>query len=74
MDVLSDVGGLQGILISAVVLLISFLNHNNLESYMVSKLFTFDSVALKTSQTENIKEYCTGLLPKKLVCCRTNRK
>ena len=74
LDVLSDVGGLQGILISAFILLTSILNHNNLESYMVSKLFKFDSVALSTSQTENIKEYCTGLLPRKLVCCPKNRR
>ena len=41
---------------------------------MVSKLFKFDSVALKTSQTENIKEYCMGLLPRKLACCTKNRR
>ena len=41
---------------------------------MVSKLFKFDSVALKTSQMENCKEYCIGLLPRKLVCCPKNRR
>ena len=39
LDLLSDVGGLQGILIYAISLLLSILNHNHLENYMASKLF-----------------------------------
>ena len=46
LDVLSDVGGLQGILISGFLLVLSILNHNLLDSYLVSKLFTFENSAL----------------------------
>ena len=41
---------------------------------MVSNLFKFDSVALKSSQMENIKQYCIGIMPRKLVCCPKNRR
>ena len=39
LDVLSDVGGLQGILISASSLMLGILNYKYLEDYLVSKLF-----------------------------------
>ena len=49
LDVLSDVGGLQGILISAFAFIISFLNHNDLENYLVSKLYKSGTVTLMVS-------------------------
>ena len=39
LDVLSDVGGLQGILLSAIVLFLSIVNYGYLDSYLVSKTF-----------------------------------
>ena len=39
LDVLSDVGGLQGILISASSLVLGILNYQYLEGFLVSKLF-----------------------------------
>ena len=74
MDVLSDVGGLQGILISAISVILSIINHNYLENYLVSKLFKSGAVSLADSQIQNIKEFCLGLLPDKLVCCAKRRK
>ena len=51
LDVLSDVGGMQGILISGISLLLRILNGNFLDSYLVSKLFNFsqDPVGPSTS-------------------------
>ena len=40
-DVLADVGGLQSFLISGIQLLLGILNYNQLNSYLVSKLFKF---------------------------------
>ena len=75
LDVLSDVGGLQGILISAISISLSILNHNYLSNYLVSKLYKHESGALKVSSTEGIKEFCIGkILPRKLVCCSKKRK
>ena len=58
LDVLSDVGGLLGILISGISFILSISNHNNLNNYLVSKLFKSNSVVLTASQTDSIKEYC----------------
>ena len=42
LDVLSDVGGLQGILISGIALFLSFVNYSYIESYLVSQTFKYD--------------------------------
>lgn len=39
LDVLADVGGLDGILVQFSSLVIGILNFNTLESYLVSKLY-----------------------------------
>ena len=41
LDILSDVGGLQGILVSAFSLLLGIWNHNYLDNFIASKLFKF---------------------------------
>ena len=75
LDVLSDVGGLQGILISGMSLILSLLNHKFLDNYLISKLFQFEASALKASQTESIKEFCLSkCIPRKLVCCSKKNK
>ena len=76
LDVLSDVGGLQGILITGISLLLSILNHNYLDNHLVSKLFKSEAATtLVASQTESIQEFCIDkCLPSKLVCCRKRRK
>ena len=38
-DILSDVGGLQGALVSGISFILSILNYKNLDNYLVSKLF-----------------------------------
>ena len=43
LEILSDIGGLQGILISAISLLLSILNYNYLDDYLVAKLFKSES-------------------------------
>ena len=39
LDLLSDIGGLQGILFSSVGFFIAFCNYNMLDNYMVTKLY-----------------------------------
>ena len=43
LDFLSDIGGMQGMLISLIALFIGFWNYNHLENYMVSNLFLYES-------------------------------
>ena len=49
LDLLSDVGGLQGILISAITIILSILNHNLLGNYLASQLFKSEEIALSVS-------------------------
>ena len=83
LDLLSDVGGLQGILISAFSLLLGCWNHNYMESYIASKVYKVvsdgdDELAnLEIPNGANIKECCIDrFLPSKLtrVCCKLKRK
>ena len=39
LDLLSDIGGLQGLLVSFVSYFVAFWNYNMLENYMVTKMF-----------------------------------
>ena len=48
LDILADVGGLQGFLVSGIAGLLSVLNHNYLDNYLVSRLFTYKSAKLTT--------------------------
>ena len=75
LDILSDLGGLQGILISSVSFLLSILNYNHLNGYLVSQLFKSDQVVLTACSTsDSVKEFCIGLLPRKLICCHKRKK
>ena len=75
LDILSDVGGLQGILISAISFLLNIVNFNYLDNYIVSKLYKTETVTLVVSQTETIKEFCFGnCLLRLFICNRKNRK
>ena len=76
LDILSDVGGLQGTLISAISLLLTILNHNSLNVFLASKLYRSDEVVLTTSNqtSESIKGFCIDLVPSKFVCCQKKRK
>ena len=75
-DLLSDVGGLHGILISAISLALGIVNLNYLEDYLVTKLFKSPTITLKVSSTcENFKEFILSLFPCcKFKCFRKNQK
>lgn len=42
LDFLSDIGGMQGMLISFAAIWLAFWNHNQLENFLVSKLYILD--------------------------------
>lgn len=44
LDWVSDIGGIQGMLISGVALFMGFWNHNMLENHLVSRLFKVERV------------------------------
>ena len=75
LDILSDLGGLQGILISGISFLLSILNYNHLNSYLASQLFKSHQIALVPLSTcDSVKGFCIRLLPAKLACCHKRRK
>ena len=41
LDAVSDIGGIQGIMLSLTWGVLSFLNYRNIENFMVSKLYRF---------------------------------
>ena len=79
LDILSDVGGIQGILISAISILMAVHNYYYLDSYIISKLFKVGSgpnqVNFSPIVYGNMIDYCIDqILPSKLVCCRREKK
>ena len=42
LDYISDIGGIQGILISFIAIILSLWNYNYLDNYMVSMLYKID--------------------------------
>ena len=84
LDILSDVGGLQSVLISAFAILLSIWNHNYLNSYLVSKLYkaaqaddTKEEITLDVVHTGNLKGFCIDRIwPGKWTraCCPKKRK
>ena len=77
LDLLSDVGGLQGILISGISLTLSLANYNHLDNFLVFKLFRSPETEapLQASSSENIREFFFDkCIPRKLACCAKKRK
>ena len=84
-DMFSDIGGIQSILMTTFMLILSAFNHNNFDSYMAQRLYKLEkefksgpaeqdhTEFFSPSKTGNIKEYLMDALPKKWVCCRKTR-
>lgn len=82
-DLLSDVGGLQGILISAMTFVLRVFNNSHLSSYMVARLFRYklgaalESRTFEVSRSSYFKHLCIeSILPRRLKarcrCCRSS--
>ena len=55
LDILSDMGGMQNILISLISFTLSILNYNYLDNYLISKLFKSNQASLMVSKTDSVK-------------------
>ena len=61
LDWISDIGGIQGILISTMAIVLSLWNYNNLDNFMASKLYRFKNL-YKRNENETLKSgICTGV-------------
>ena len=45
LDFISDIGGMQGMLISAAALILTIWNHNHLENFLVTRLYRLGSTS-----------------------------
>ena len=85
---LSDVGGIQGILVSIFSLILTLFNYKHFDAFMASKLYKikktdanedkynsyFDrSNFFKPSKVSNLRHYMMDTLPSKCVCCKLSR-
>jgi len=81
-DFLSDVGGLSGILMSALAILVHLWNYNSFENSMASVLFKYrrsiedgpGSSYFKLGQAPNCLDIVQLCAPQRLHCCRRARQ
>ena len=79
-DLLSDIGGLSGILISLFFLIVSTWNHNKFDNMLVSRLFkirretTGEDDEIVNSCMPNCTDWIFSLLPNFCICCKRARK
>ena len=85
-DLLSDVGGLSGILVTIMTLIMTIWNYNSFDDLMVASLFNIKSEAsyddglrsepeqIKVSHTPHCKEFLLSLLPGRSKCCRKRKE
>ena len=82
-DMFSDVGGIQSILMTSFALVLTVFNYNYFDSYMAQRLYKLEKEKLiseddepelfKPSKIGNTKEFFIDAIPQKLVCCRKSR-
>ena len=79
-DLLSDIWGIQSFLSTAISFFIGIWNHNLLDNYLVSRLFTLQiddkvkNMHHSKHQQATIKEYFMDrVVPSKIACCKRTR-
>ena len=77
LDWISDIGGIQGILISAIAIVISFWNYNYLDNTLASKLYRVKDISLNETLAfgtfSGVKGFICDMLPSCCQCCRGSR-
>lgn len=88
LDWISDIGGIQGILISAIAIILGYWNYNYFDNYMVQKLYMIAKSdaegkvyssdedrlqGLNISMFSGLFDAICDTLPSCLQCCRSSR-
>ena len=79
LDVLSDVGGIQSIIMSFMGILLGIINYNHFENYMASRLYKAqrsaegDAKEIQPTLFLNTFEWLHDLVPSFLKCRRCNK-
>ena len=71
LDVLSDVGGIQGMFLSFFSIIVGILNYNHFENYLASRLFKVkgSKAHLAPSLWCNVCDYVIDMIPACLTSC-----
>ena len=82
-DMLSDIGGIQSIILTSFTLILTFLNHKYFDSYMAQKLYKLKNPVKDGKESSNMFfsptkygntiDFIIDSLPKRMVCCRKKR-
>ena len=77
LDWFSDIGGIQGILISLIGLFLGVWNYNNLDNFLASQLYQIrrkqDRKEITISVFGGLKDYFCDMMPSCMQCCRNGR-
>ena len=74
LDWISDVGGIQGILISVMAVLISFWNYNQFENHMVSRLYRLQDAEMQVLMSPRPLSNPRDFVYKHLICCKRGKR
>ena len=79
LDYISDIGGMQSLLISMGGLFLTIWNYKNFDNYLVTQLYRLDTQKDKKTKdagevmvpnyTSNLRDYFCSYVPKKCKCC-----
>ena len=69
LDFISDIGGMQGMMLSGAALILLMWNFNYLENFLVSRLYKLSSHAFPFDDFRSRKSYDQSLNPKKYSNC-----
>ena len=73
LDWFSDIGGIQGMLLSVIGVVVSIWNHNHVDNFIVQQLYQIKKNSknedLQLSTFGGIKDYICELLPSRSKCC-----
>ena len=78
MDILSDIGGVEAVLISVISMFLSFWNYKHFDNYMAKHLYKMNNESnakenLDTPYFRNMKHFFMEKLPRRLVCCQRSK-
>ena len=55
LDLISDIGGMQGMLISAAAFFLTIWNHNHMENFLVTRLYRLGSTSVSDDEERSEK-------------------
>ena len=75
LDVLSDVGGLEAIVVSFMAIAIQIINHNDMDTFLVTFLYKTEEGNFTRNEISGVKEWLKDHLNGKLTfCCKRNKR